>query len=63
MCDQETVEHLFYDQRLGKEWGEDEGSEEVVEKRDAIDNELEKKHKIVPKKGNVGLKNLLMRRR
>ena len=55
MCDQETVEHLFYDQRLGKEWGEDEGSEEVVEKRDAIDNELEKKHKIVPKKGNIDL--------
>ena len=37
-----------------KEWGEEEGSEEAVEKRDVIDNKLEKKHKKVPKKGNVG---------
>ena len=49
-----NFEHLFHDQRLGKEWGEEEGSEEAVEKRDVIDNKLEKKHKKVPKKGNVG---------
>ena len=37
-----------------------EGFEEAVDQVDAIDNRLEKKHKIVPKKGLIGLKNLVI---
>ena len=44
----------------GKEGG-GEGFEEAVDQVDAIDNRIEKKHKIVPKKGLIGLKNILMK--